>query len=83
MKNAQIPVVTIAGVYLAFVITGSFYVEVVTGVPGLGRYFVLSISARDYPMIMGTTLLFAVVIMVLNLLVDVTYAFLDPRIRYD
>ena len=83
MKNAQIPVVTIAGVYLAFVLTGSFYVEVVTGVPGLGRYFVLSISARDYPMIMGTTLLFAVVIMLLNLVVDITYAFLDPRIRYD
>src|SRR5437667_12645685 len=48
-KNAVIPVVTIAGVYLAFVVTGSFYVESVTGVPGLGRYLVLSISARDYP----------------------------------
>src|SRR5436305_366006 len=55
-KNALIPVVTIAGVYLAFVVTGSFYVESVTGVPGLGRYLVLSISARDYPVILGTTL---------------------------
>src|SRR5207249_5384132 len=60
-KNALIPVVTIAGVYLAFVVTGSFYVESVTGVPGLGRYLVLSISARDYPVIMGTTLLLAII----------------------
>ena len=82
-KNALIPVVTIAGVYLAFVVTGSFYVESVTGVPGLGRYLVLSISARDYPVIMGTTLLLAVIVMVVNLMVDLTYALLDPRIRYE
>lgn len=82
-KNAMIPVVTITGVYLAFVVTGSFYVESVTGVPGLGRYLVLSISARDYPIIMGTTLLLAVIVMIVNLIVDLTYAFLDPRIRYE
>ncbi len=82
-KNAMIPVVTITGVYLAFVVTGSFYVESVTGVPGLGRYLVLSISARDYPIIMGTTLLLAVIVMLVNLVVDLTYAFLDPRIRYE
>jgi len=82
-RNAMIPVVTITGVYLAFVVTGSFYVESVTGVPGLGRYLVLSISARDYPIIMGTTLLLAVIVMVVNLIVDLTYAFLDPRIRYE
>jgi len=82
-KNALIPVVTIAGVYLAFVVTGSFYVESVTGVPGLGRYLVLSISARDYPVIMGTTLLLAVIVMVVNLMVDLTYALLDPRIHYE
>jgi ABC-type dipeptide/oligopeptide/nickel transport system permease component len=82
-RNAMIPVVTITGVYLAFVVTGSFYVESVTGVPGLGRYLVLSISARDYPVIMGTTLLLAVIVMIVNLIVDLTYAFLDPRIRYE
>jgi len=82
-KNALIPVVTIAGVYLAFVVTGSFYVESVTGVPGLGRYLVLSISARDYPVIMGTTLLLAIIVMVVNLIVDLSYALLDPRIRYE
>jgi ABC-type dipeptide/oligopeptide/nickel transport system permease component len=82
-KNALIPVVTITGVYTAFVVTGSFYVESVTGVPGLGRYLILSISARDYPIIMGTTLLLAAIVMIMNLLVDVTYALLDPRIRYE
>jgi ABC-type dipeptide/oligopeptide/nickel transport system permease component len=81
-KNALLPVVTVAGIYFAFVITGSFYVEVITSVPGLGRYFVLSIAARDYPVIMGTTLLFAFVVMVMNLAVDIAYAFIDPRIRY-
>jgi ABC-type dipeptide/oligopeptide/nickel transport system permease component len=82
-KNALIPVVTIAGIHLAFVVTGSFYVEAVTGVPGLGRYLVQSISARDYPVIMGTTLLLAAVVMTVNLLVDLAYAVLDPRIRHE
>ena len=82
-KNALIPVVTIAGIHLAFVVTGSFYVEAVAGVPGLGRYLVQSISARDYPVIMGTTLLLAAVVMTVNLLVDLIYAVLDPRIRYE
>ena len=60
---------------------GSFFVEVVCGVPGIGRYFVLSVTGRDYPVIMGTVLLMAVVISVVNLLVDLSYAYLDPRIR--
>lgn len=82
LKNALIPVITVAGSYLAFVITGSFFVESVYGVPGIGRYFVTSITARDYPVIMGTVLLLAGVASVLNLVVDVLYAFLDPRVRY-
>ena len=82
LKNALIPVVTVAGSYLAFIITGSFFVESICGVPGIGRYFVTSITARDYPVIMGTVLLLAVVAFILNLLVDITYAFLDPRVRY-
>jgi ABC-type dipeptide/oligopeptide/nickel transport system permease component len=81
LKNAMIPVTTVAGVQLAFVLTGSFFVETVCGVPGIGRYFVLSVTGRDYPVIMGTVLLMAVVISVVNLLVDLSYAFLDPRIR--
>jgi ABC-type dipeptide/oligopeptide/nickel transport system permease component len=81
LKNAMIPVLTVAGVQLAFVLMGSFFVEVVCGVPGIGRYFVLSVTGRDYPVIMGTVLLMAVVISVVNLLVDLSYAYLDPRIR--
>jgi ABC-type dipeptide/oligopeptide/nickel transport system permease component len=81
LKNALIPVATVAGVQLAFVLTGSFFVETVCGVPGIGRYFVLSVTGRDYPVIMGTVLLMAVVISVVNLLVDLSYAWLDPRIR--
>jgi oligopeptide transport system permease protein len=82
LKNALIPVVTVAGSYLAFIITGSFFVETIYGVPGIGRYFITSITARDYPVIMGTVLLLAMVAFVLNLLVDIMYAFLDPRVRY-
>jgi ABC-type dipeptide/oligopeptide/nickel transport system permease component len=82
-KNALIPVVTVAGVYVSAVLMGSFFVETITGVPGLGRYFVISVAARDYPVIIGTSLLYALVVMVVNLLVDVGYAALDPRIRYE
>lgn len=83
LRNALIPVVTIGGVLLAVVVTGSFFVETIFGVPGIGRYFVTSVANRDYPVIMGTTLLFATVVTVMNLLVDLAYGFLDPRIRYD
>jgi ABC-type dipeptide/oligopeptide/nickel transport system permease component len=81
LKNAFIPVTTVAGVQLAFVLMGSFFVETVYGVPGIGRYFVLSVTGRDYPLIMGTVLLMAFVISLINLLVDLSYAVLDPRIR--
>lgn len=82
LKNALIPVTTIAGVQLAFVLMGSFFVEVVYGVPGIGRYFVLSVTGRDYPVIMGTVLLMSLVVSVINLIVDISYAYLDPRIHY-
>lgn len=83
LRNALIPVVTVAGIGLADVVTGSFFVESVCQVPGIGRYFVNSVMARDYPVIMGTTLLYAGLVMIMNLVVDFTYAFLDPRIRYN
>lgn len=82
LKNALIPVITVAGSYLTFIITGSFFVESICAVPGIGRYFVTSITARDYPVIMGTVLLLAAVASILNLLVDIVYAFLDPRVHY-
>jgi oligopeptide transport system permease protein len=80
VRNALMPVLTVSGVILADVITGSFFVETIYSVPGLGRYFVESISQRDYPVILGTVLLFGAVIAVMNLVVDLLYPLLDPRI---
>jgi ABC-type dipeptide/oligopeptide/nickel transport system permease component len=83
IKNGMIPVVTILGPLFAILVTGSFVVETFFGIPGMGRYFVTSIRGRDYPVIMGTILLFAAFVSVANLVVDIIYAWLDPRIRYD
>lgn len=83
LKNSLIPVVTILGPLFAALVTGTFVTELMFGIPGMGKYFVTSITNRDYPVIMGTILLYAVFLVVANLLVDITYAFLDPRIRYD
>jgi ABC-type dipeptide/oligopeptide/nickel transport system permease component len=82
LKNALIPVVTIAGLLFAGIITGSFFVETVVGVPGIGRYFVTAATGRDYPVLMAVTLLFAAIVILMNLLVDIAYGFLDPRISY-
>lgn len=83
LKNSLIPVVTILGPMFAGVVTGTFVVEQIFGIPGLGKHFVTSIGNRDYPVILGTTLLYAVLLVIANLVVDITYAWLDPRIRYD
>jgi ABC-type dipeptide/oligopeptide/nickel transport system permease component len=82
LKNALIPVLTISGPLFANLVTGTLIVEKIFAVPGMGRTFVDSVASRDYPVIMGTVLLFAVVIIVANLVVDVAYAFVDPRIKY-
>jgi oligopeptide transport system permease protein len=81
IKNALIPVVTILGPALAALVTGSFVIETMYSFPGMGRTFVSAIFQRDYSMIMGTTLFFAVLVALANLSVDVVYVFLDPRIR--
>ncbi len=81
-RNALIPITTIAGPAFADIVTGSLVVERIFGIPGIGKYYVQSIGNRDYPVIMATTLIFAVLIIVMNLLVDISYALLDPRIRY-
>ncbi|MCX6094598.1 MAG: ABC transporter permease [Candidatus Bipolaricaulota bacterium] len=81
-RNALIPVTTIAGPAFADIVTGSLVVEQIFAIPGIGKYYVQSIGNRDYPVIMATTLLFALVIVLMNLLVDISYAMLDPRIRY-
>jgi len=83
LKNSLIPVVTILGPLFAALVTGTFVTESIFGIPGMGKYFVTSITNRDYPVIMGTILLYAVFLVIANLVVDLTYAYLDPRIRYD
>ena len=82
LRNSLIPVVTVMGPIFAILVTGTFVTETVFGIPGMGKYFVTSITNRDYPVIMGTILLFAVIIVIANLVVDLMYAWLDPRIRY-
>jgi ABC-type dipeptide/oligopeptide/nickel transport system permease component len=83
MKNAMIPVMTVLGPLFAALLTGTFVTEKVFGIPGLGRFFIESIGKRDYASIMGTTLLYAFFIVIANFIVDLTYAWLDPRIRFD
>ncbi len=82
LKNAFIPVATILGPMFAALVTGTFVVEQIFAIPGMGKYFITSITNRDYPVVMGTILLYAVFLILANLAVDLTYAFLDPRIRY-
>ena len=81
LKNALIPVVTILGPALAGLVTGSFIIETMFSFPGIGREYVTAISNRDYSMILGTTLVYAVLVALANLSVDIVYGFLDPRIR--
>jgi ABC-type dipeptide/oligopeptide/nickel transport system permease component len=81
LPNALIPVVTVSSVTLADLITGSFFVESICGVPGIGRYFVSTVQDRDYPVLMAVTLLYAVIIWVMNLIADLSYAAIDPRVR--
>ena len=82
-RNGLIPVLTVIGPIAAVLITGSFIIESLFAVPGVGRAFVTSIGARDYGVIMGTTLFYTVVVVLANLVVDITYVFVDPRIRYE
>jgi oligopeptide transport system permease protein len=82
VKNAMVPILTVMGPYLAFLITGSFIVEHTFSIPGVGRRFVEAVIVRDYGMIMGTIVFYTVFIAFINLIVDVLYAVVDPRIRY-
>jgi oligopeptide transport system permease protein len=82
IRNALIPVVTILGPTLAFLVTGSFIIESIFGIPGVGRYYITSIFQRDYGVLMAMTILYAFAVAFLNVVVDVLYAFIDPRIRY-
>ena len=83
LRNSLIPVVTILGPLAASLVTGTLIVEQIFGLNGLGKHFVQSISNRDYALVLGTTLLFAVLLVISNLFVDIMYAWLDPRIRLE
>ena len=83
IRNAMIPVVTITGPILAGLLTGSFFVETMFSVPGMGGAFINAAANRDYPMIMANTMIYAALIVFLNLAVDIAYGIIDPRIRYD
>lgn len=83
LRNALVPVVTVLGPLTAILVTGSFVVEFVYAIPGMGRFFITAVMNRDYDLIMGTTLLFAVLLILTNTLVDIIYHFLDPRIRVE
>ena len=81
LRNSLIPVVTAAGPLLGFLITGSFVIEQIFAIPGIGRYYVTAVTGRDYSVVMGLTVLLAIIVIVANMVVDILYAILDPRTR--
>ena len=81
LKNSLIPIITYLGPLTASILTGGFVAESVFNVPGLGRYFVNAISARDYTLIMGVTVFYAALIITMNLICDILYQVVDPRIQ--
>lgn len=82
-KNAILPTVTMFGITLAFLVTGVTLVEIVFSWPGTGRLTLTAINQRDYPTLMGVYMVMSISVAVVMVLVDIAYAFLDPRIRYD
>lgn len=81
LRNAVLPVVTYVGPMLAYTVTGSFVVEKIFTIPGLGGEFIKAINGRDYTLIMGTTIFLATLIIVMNVVVDIVYKLVDPRIK--
>lgn len=81
LRNSLIPLVTVAGPLLAQLMVGTIFVETIFGIPGLGRYFTEAAIGRDMPLLMGATIVFALILMLMNLIVDLAYAVLDPRTR--
>jgi peptide/nickel transport system permease protein len=83
MRNSLIPVITLLGLYLPLLFSGTVFIETIFAWPGMGRLIVDAIFQRDYPLVMATSFLFAVMVVLGNLIADVLYAVADPRIRYD
>lgn len=83
LRNAMMPIITYMGPLVASIFTGSFVVESIFAIPGLGQYFVSSISNRDYTVILGVTVFYSIFLVIMNLLVDLAYIWVDPRIKLD
>nr|HPL99021.1 ABC transporter permease [Bacillota bacterium] len=81
VRNAILPVVSILGTVATNLIVGSFVIEKIFGIPGLGMFFITSINNRDYPLIMGTTIFYAIILVIMLLIVDIAYMLIDPRIK--
>ena len=82
LRNAMLPMITVLGPIIPDLITGSIFIEQIFRIPGLGRFWVTSTFDRDYPMIIGLVMLWAVLIAITYLITDILYAFVDPRVRY-
>jgi peptide/nickel transport system permease protein len=83
LKNGLIPIVTLAGMGVPMVIGGAMFIETVFNIPGIGRLAVSSVTSQDYPYVQAITLLVASIVVLVNLVVDIAYGWLDPRIRYE
>jgi peptide/nickel transport system permease protein len=83
LRNGIIPVVTLAGMHLSIIIGGEAFIETVFNIPGMGRLLVTAVNNQDYPYVQGVVLLIAIIVVLVNLLVDLAYGWLDPRVRYD
>jgi oligopeptide transport system permease protein len=81
LRNALIPIVTVLGPTAAFLVTGTFVVEQIFAIPGLGRHYVLAIQNLDYSLVMGLTIFFGSILVAMNFLVDMVYGIIDPRMR--
>jgi len=80
LKNSIYPIVSVMGPLTAGLVTGSFVIEYIFSIPGMGRFFITAVTNRDYPLIMGVTLVYAVLIVIANMVVDMVYGWLDPRV---
>jgi oligopeptide transport system permease protein len=83
LRNAWLPFISMLGPIAATLLTGSFAIETIFAIPGLGKHFISAVSNRDYTLVMGITILYSVVLVVLNMLTDLCYGWLDPRIRVE
>ena len=82
MRNAMLPVITVIGLQVSVLISGTVVLETIFSLPGMGRYLIGALGLRDYPTVQAIVLLAALLVLVTNLIVDLSYAFIDPRIRY-